>query len=101
MYNEEILNIFIIILKKVKYVLFDNIKSELNEIVLTDSIRIADHLAILTFWSLTFITMYISPSRFTHKTRSTLYVTRAVFTIGRTRDVTFTSVETSVITTCI
>lgn len=52
-------------------------------------------------FGLTFITMQISPSRFTHETRSTLYVTRVVFTIRRTRDVTVTTVETDIMTSCI
>lgn len=51
--------------------------------------------------SLTFFTMYISPSRFARETRSILYVTRAVFTISGTGHVTVTAVESSIITSYI
>lgn len=50
---------------------------------------------------LTCNTFYSSPSRFTERTLSTLYVTRVVFTIGGTRNVTATTVYTGIITTCI
>lgn len=52
-------------------------------------------------YGLTCITMYLSPSRFTQETRSTLYVTRVVFTVGGTRRVTVTAVDTAIITTWI
>lgn len=51
--------------------------------------------------SLTFLTMYISPSRFTHETHSNLYVTRAVFTISGTGRIAVTAVESSIITSYI
>lgn len=52
-------------------------------------------------WGLTFIAKFISPPRVTRETSSTLYVTRAFFTISRTRDVTFTAIETGIITSWI
>lgn len=48
-----------------------------------------------TFCYLTCVTIYSSPPRFTVKTRSILYVTRAVFTVCGTWGVTVTAVETS------
>lgn len=51
--------------------------------------------------SLTCIAMHISPSRFARETHSTLYVTRAVFTISGTGCVTVTAVESSNITSYI
>lgn len=50
---------------------------------------------------LTCVTIHPSPSRFTFKTRSTLYVTRVVFTIGGAWRVTVSTVETSIITSCV
>lgn len=47
---------------------------------------------------LTCITVCPSPSRFTRGTHSTLYVTRAVFTVGWTRCVTVTAEETDILT---
>lgn len=50
--------------------------------------------------SLTFITMHISPSRFARETHSTLYVTRAVFTIIGTGCVAVAAVESRMFTSC-
>lgn len=50
---------------------------------------------------LTCITFYSSPSRFTQGTHSVLYVTRVVSTVGRTGDVTVTTEDTGIFTTCI
>lgn len=49
--------------------------------------------------SLTCIAFYSSPPRFTQGTVSTLNVTRVVFAVGGTRDVTVTAVDTAIITT--
>lgn len=49
---------------------------------------------------LTCITFYSGPPRLTCGTRSTLYVTRVVFTVGGTGNVTVTTVDTGIITTC-
>lgn len=50
---------------------------------------------------LTCMTIHSSPSSFTHETRSTLYVTRVVFTVSRAWHVAVFTVETSIITSCI
>lgn len=50
-----------------------------------------------TIHHLTCITFNSSPSRSTQRTRSTLYVTRIVFTVGRARNATDTGFTTSYI----
>lgn len=54
-----------------------------------------------TIHHLTCITFNSSPSRSTQRTRSTLYVTRIVFTVGRARNVTVTTVDTGFTTSYI
>lgn len=54
-----------------------------------------------TIHHFTCIAICSSPSRFTHKTSSVLYVTSAVFTVCGTRGVTVTAVKPSIITTWI
>lgn len=49
---------------------------------------------------LTCFTINPGPSRFTYKTHSTLYVTRAVVAIIRTRCITVTTVKTSIFASC-
>lgn len=46
----------------------------------------------------TCIAICSSPSSFTQETRSTLYVARAVFTVGRTRGVTVNAEKTGILT---
>lgn len=54
-----------------------------------------------TICHLTCFTINSTPPNFTRGTRSTLYVTCIVFTIGGTRYVTVITVETGIITSCI
>lgn len=48
---------------------------------------------------LTCIAIHSSPSRFTVKTRSTLYVARVVFTVGWTMNIRVNAVQTGIATT--
>lgn len=50
---------------------------------------------------LTCITIMSSPSGYTRKTRSILYVTCVVFTVGGARRVTVLTVYTGISTTCV
>lgn len=53
----------------------------------------------MTKGHLTCIAMRSSSSRFTVKTRSTLYVARVVFTVGWTMNITVNAVKTDIATT--
>lgn len=57
-------------------------------------------IVILKLFYLTCFTIYSNPSKLTCETRSTFYMTRAVFTVYGARGVTVLTVDIDIITTC-